>query len=184
MTPLSAQAIYKELIAVLGPDAIDCSTVTNYLRQRHFPSTLRETIAWNSLRFLLIVTLPKECTFNAEDYRNNILAALTQFQPEDDGRKLVVHADNARAHTDQKCQTFSEENGLRLSPHPLYSPDLTPSDFFLFDHVKRRLKGIVFPSYEELLDAIGEVVTGTESETLTAMFGHWMERLEWVSKKN
>jgi translation initiation factor RLI1 len=43
MKPLSAQAIDNELVAVLGPDAIGCSTVTNYLRQRHFPSTLRET---------------------------------------------------------------------------------------------------------------------------------------------
>jgi hypothetical protein len=39
----SAQAIDNELVAVLGPDAIGYSTVTNYLRQRHFPSTLRET---------------------------------------------------------------------------------------------------------------------------------------------
>jgi hypothetical protein len=37
---------------------------------------------------------------------------------------------------------------------------------------------MAFPSYEELLDAIGEVVTGIESETLTAVFKHWMERLE------
>jgi hypothetical protein len=43
---------------------------------------------------------------------------------------------------------------------------------------------MVFPSYEELLDAIGEVVTGIESETLTAGFEHWMEILEWVSKNN
>jgi hypothetical protein len=41
-----------------------------------------------------------------------------------------------------------------------------------------------FPSHEELLDAIGKVVTGIESETLTAVFEHWMERLEWVSKNN
>jgi hypothetical protein len=39
-------------------------------------------------------------------------------------------------------------------------------------------------SYEELLDAIDEVVTAIESETLTAVFEHWMERLEWVSKNN
>jgi hypothetical protein len=31
---------------------------------------------------------------------------------------------------------------------------------------------------------IGEVVAGTASETLTAVFEHWMERLEWVSKNN
>jgi transposase len=180
MKRLSAQVISNELVAVLGPDATGYSTVTNYLRQWHFPSTLRETIAWNPLGFPLIVGLPKGRTFNAEYYRHNILAELTQLWPEDDGRKLVVHADNARTHPAQKCQTFCEGNGLRLAPHPPYSPDLAPSDFFLFGYVKERLKGMVLPSYEELLDAIGEVVTGIESETLTSVF----ERLEWVSKNN
>jgi histone-lysine N-methyltransferase SETMAR len=130
------------------------------------------TIAWNPLGFPLGVALPKGSTFNGEYYRDNILAALTQFQPEEDGRKLVVHADNARAHTTQKCRTVSEENGLRLAPHPPYSPDLAPSDFFLFGYVKNSLKGMVFPSYEELLDAIGEVATGIESEIFTAVFEH------------
>jgi hypothetical protein len=43
MKRLSVQAIDNKLVAVLGPDAINYSTVTNYLGQRHFPSTLRET---------------------------------------------------------------------------------------------------------------------------------------------
>jgi transposase len=141
-------------------------------------------IAWNPLRVPLIVALPEGRTFNAEYHRDNVLVAPTQLQPEDDGRKVTVHADNARAHTAQKCQTFCEENGLQLAPHPSYSPDLVPSDFSLFRYVKERLKGMVFPSYEELPDAIGEVVTGIESEILTVVFEHWMERLEWVSKNN
>jgi hypothetical protein len=116
------------------------------------------TIAWNPLGFPLIVALPKGRTFTAQYYRDNILAVLTQSQPEDDGRKLVVHADKARAHTAQKCRTFCEENGLGLAPHSPYLLDLAPSDFFLVGYVKEHLKGMVFPSYEELLDAIGEVV--------------------------
>jgi transposase len=67
---------------------------------------------------------------------------------------------------------FSEDNGLRLAFHPPYSPDLAPSDFLLFGCVKERLKGMVFPSSEELLDAIGELVTGIKPETLTAVFRH------------
>jgi transposase len=124
------------------------------------------------------VALPKGHTCNAEYYRDNSLAALTQLLPEDDGRKLVVHADNARAHTAQKCRTFYEENGLRLAPHPPYSYDFAPSDSFLFGYVKEHLKGMMFPSYDD------EVVTGIESETLTAVFEHWIERLEWVSRNN
>jgi hypothetical protein len=132
----------------------------------------------------LIVALPEGRALNAEYYHDNILATLTQFQPEDDGRKFIIHADNAWAHTAQKCRTFCEKNGLRLAPHPPYSPDLAASDFFLFSHVKERLTGMGFPSHEELLDAIGEVVNGIESETSTTVFEQWMERLELVSKNN
>jgi histone-lysine N-methyltransferase SETMAR len=105
------------------------------------------TIAWNPFGFPLIVTLPKGRTFNAEYYRDHIFAALTQFQPEDDGRKLVVHADNARAHNAQKCRTFAKKMDCGSLPHPPYSPNLAPSDFFLFGYVKEPLKGMVFPSY-------------------------------------
>jgi hypothetical protein len=51
-----------------------------------------------------------------------------------------------------KMSNFYEENGLRFVLHPPHSTDLAPSDFFLFDYVKELLKGMVFPSYEELLD--------------------------------
>jgi hypothetical protein len=81
------------------------------------------TIASNPLGFPLIVALSKGRTFNGEYHCDNYLAGLTQFQPEDGGRKLVVHADNARVHTAQKCRTFCEEKGLPLAPHPRYSPD-------------------------------------------------------------
>jgi transposase len=51
-----------------------------------------------------------------------------------------------------KMSNFCEENGLWFAPHPPYSPDLAPSDFFLFTYAKEHLKGMMFPSYEELLD--------------------------------
>jgi hypothetical protein len=180
MKRLSAQVIYNELVAVLGSGETPPERARHTIQDRK----IMVTTAWNPLGFPLIVALPKGRIFNVEYYRDNILAALTQLQPEDDGRKHVVHADNARAHTAQKCRTFCEENVLWLAPHLPYSLYLTPFDFFLFGYVKERIKGMVFPSYEELLDAIGEVATGIESETLTAVFEHWMERLEWVSKNN
>ncbi|VDM13837.1 unnamed protein product [Wuchereria bancrofti] len=36
------------------------------------------------------------------------------------------------------------ELGYELLPHPLYSPDLTPSDYFLFADLKRMLAGKKF----------------------------------------
>jgi hypothetical protein len=56
-------------------------------------------IAWNPLGFHLFDALPKGNTFNAEYYRVNILTELLLFRPQVDGRRLVIHAGNARPHT-------------------------------------------------------------------------------------
>jgi hypothetical protein len=60
--------------------------------------------------------------------------------------------------------------------------DLAPSDFFLFGYVKHRLQGIIFPSGEELLAGICEVLREIPLETLAHVFDHWMERPDWVSQ--
>jgi hypothetical protein len=73
---------------------------------------------------------------------------------------------------------------MRLATHPPYSPDLTPSDFFLFEHVKNCLQGITFHSHDELLAGIVVGLRWIAIETMERVFEHWMERLEWVSQDN
>jgi transposase len=95
-----------------------------------------------------------------------------------DGRRPIIHADNARPHTARKCQAFCEENRLCLAIHPPYSPDLASSGFFLFGHIKHCLQAIAFPSQEELLAAIHETVGDIPQPSLEDVFQYWMERPE------
>ena len=46
-----------------------------------------------------------------------------------------------------------ERNGYELIPHPAYSPDLAPSDYFLFPNLKRDIRGRHFRSNEEVVAA-------------------------------
>jgi hypothetical protein len=142
------------------------------------------TIGWNPLGFHVLNSLPKGRTCNAEDYRDNILTALLPLRPLVDGRRLMIHADNARPHTSQKCRTVCAENGLRLASHLPYSPDLAPWDFFLFGYDKNCLEGASFQSPEEIFAAIAERVTAIPGDTLHSVFEDWMEILEWVSRNN
>jgi hypothetical protein len=48
------------------------------------------------------------------------------------------------------------ENHIGHVPHPLYSPDLAPSDFWIFGHVKTSLVGQTFDEPNQLLEAITE----------------------------
>ena len=51
-----------------------------------------------------------------------------------------------------------ERNGYELIPHPAYSPDLAPSDFFLFPNLKKDIRGLHFQSDEEVVKAVEEWV--------------------------
>jgi histone-lysine N-methyltransferase SETMAR len=128
------------------------------------------TIAWNPLGFQLFDALPKVSTFNAEYYHVNILTELLPLRPQVNGRRLVIHADNARCRTARKRQAFCEGNRLRLDVHPPYSADLAPSDFFLFGHPKHCLQGSLLSSREELLAAIHEIVWAIPQPSLEDMF--------------
>jgi hypothetical protein len=52
-----------------------------------------------STGFHLLDALPKGNTFNAEYYRVNILIELLPLRLQVDGRRLAIHADNARPYT-------------------------------------------------------------------------------------
>jgi len=41
-----------------------------------------------------------------------------------------IHRDNAPAHTALGIRQFFTSQGMTLVPHPPYSPDLAPADFF------------------------------------------------------
>jgi histone-lysine N-methyltransferase SETMAR len=74
-----------------------------------------------------------------------------------------------------------EENGLERAIHPPYSPDLAPSDFHLFSHVKHCLRGQSFETGDELSLAIDAVLRGIGKRTLHAAFLDWMQRLrQWI----
>jgi hypothetical protein len=51
---------------------------------------------------------------------------------------------------------------MKSAPHPPYSPDLGPSDFYLFGYVKRCLAGISFKDADQLLAAVKGVPEGIE----------------------
>jgi len=54
---------------------------------------------------------------------------------------LILHHDNAPAHTALYVREFSATKRIPVLEHPAYSPDLANSDFFLFPKIKKILKG-------------------------------------------
>jgi transposase len=68
-------------------------------------------------------------------------------------RILLLH-DNARPHTARATIDALETLKFEVLPHPPYSPDLAPSNFHFFPHLKRDLKGTHFTSDDEVKQAV------------------------------
>jgi histone-lysine N-methyltransferase SETMAR len=51
-----------------------------------------------------------------------------------------------------------EKYGWQVLPHPLYSPDMSPSDLVLFPKLKKPLRGERFRSIEEVSNDVTRVI--------------------------
>jgi hypothetical protein len=71
-----------------------------------------------------------------------------------------------------------EDHNLRTTLHPPYSPDLAPSDCFLFGQMKKALQDAEFQSVQELLDEVVRLVTQIPSDTLIITFREWIDKLQ------
>ncbi|GFT83158.1 mariner Mos1 transposase [Trichonephila clavipes] len=77
--------------------------------------------------------------------------ALQQKRSELINRKGVVfHQDNARSHTSYVTRQKLLQLEWDTMPHPPYSPDLAPSDYYLFRSLQAFLDCKTFTSNEEV----------------------------------
>jgi transposase len=63
---------------------------------------------------------------------------------------VVLFPDNAHPHTDARSRALLEYFNWELFDHPPYSPDLPPSDYHLFTHLKNWLGSWCFNNDEQM----------------------------------
>ena len=76
---------------------------------------------------------------------------------------LYFLQDNAPIHKSAFSTSEIEKVGFHSLPHPPYLPDLAPSDFYLFLHLKKHLRGRHFTSKEELREVVQEFLENQPS---------------------
>lgn len=94
-------------------------------------------------------------TITGNRYREQLIhlsRALHQKRPEYAKRhdRLIFQHDNARPHVARPVKETLEALGWEVLPHPLYSPDIAPSDYHLFRTMQSALSGQRFSSYEDI----------------------------------
>jgi len=69
---------------------------------------------------------------------------------------VLLHQDNAPAHTSSVAMAAIRECGFELLSLLPYSPDLAPSDYHVFRSLKDSLRGQSFGYGEEVIDTIND----------------------------
>ena len=84
--------------------------------------------------------------------------------------------DNVRPHVAKLVLAWLAKNKITVVPHPPYSPDLAPNDFFLYPAVKKVLKGIRFPTIGALKKKVHAQLNLVAQNGLAAAFEQWEKR--------
>lgn len=111
------------------------------------------TIFWDSEGVILVDFLENQRTVTGRYYEKvlrKLHAALVKKRPGKLHRRILFHHDNAPAHSCKLSRAVLREYRWEILSHPPYSPDLAPSDFFLFPELKKNIKGI---RWESILEA-------------------------------
>ena len=85
------------------------------------------------------------------------------------------HQDNAPVHNSILVTDYLTKMGIKTVPHPPYSPDLAPCDFWLF----RKLRGCHYETIEEMKEAVTKVINTLTQEDF---HGAFQKLLEWYNK--
>jgi len=115
------------------------------------------SVFWNAEGILFIDYLEKGKTITGEFCPNPLtrldekFVRKTRFAKK---KKIIFHQDNAPAHKSVLLMGKLRDLHYELLEHPPYSPDLDPSDFFLFPKLKLFLAGQRFSSNKEAIAAV------------------------------
>ena len=66
--------------------------------------------------------------------------------------------------------------GIKTVPHPPYSPDVAPCDFWLFPKLTVKLRGCPYETIEEMKEAVTKVIDALTQEDFHEAFHKLLER--------
>lgn len=125
------------------------------------------SVFWDKDGVLLLDFLPRGHTLTGEYYANLMQRLREAIKSKRRGKLsrgvLLLH-DNAPVHKSRVAASAIRQCGFEELNHPPYSPDLAPSDFYLFGILKKRFRGQRFDSDEEVKEAVETFFENCDNE--------------------
>ena len=90
---------------------------------------------------------------------------------------LLLH-DNAPVHKSNVVQATIRQAGFAELNHPAYSPDIAPTDYHMFSHLKKFLRGKSFGSDDEVIATVEtylrDLDSGFFSTGIESLHDRWL----------
>ncbi len=134
----------KRLSCEWHPKGSTASRPTKALRQRSERKCML-TAFFDETGEILVDFKDPKVTVDSDNYCDilrRLKEQLRRRRPEKwVGRNFFLHHDNAPTHTAAITLALIGSSGIDMIPHPPYSPDLAPCDYYLFPRLKNQLRG-------------------------------------------
>lgn len=142
------------------------------------------TIFFSPRELIVLDVLPRYHRYNQLYFIDYIFPDLKRanqsFHRRMPGETFWVHMDNSMCHNGSKVMAKFGKYHMSRFPHPPYSPDISPCDFWFFGLLKELFKNREFASDTEIVDAITEAWDDLTFDDVRSVFRNWMGRLKWV----
>jgi len=115
-------------------------------------------------------------TYYIDNCLEPVIEELKYQRPNSGVRGMKLLHDNAKPHVASEVKNFLKKEGLNVMPHPPYSPDLSPCDFWLFDYIKRNLQDET--NKDSLFKSITKIVENIPEKEYKKTFERLIERMQ------
>ena len=128
------------------------------------------------------VPVKKGKSITGKYYKDVVLKKLKKYyqkrRPANGFKHVSLLHDNAPANTSAIVTAFLKKEKVTVLPHPPYSLDLAPCDFFLFPKLKAFLAGRKYQSRQALGSAIHQYLITVPKSAYSDAFKKWIHRLK------
>ena len=128
------------------------------------------------------IVLEKGQTVTSNFYKEEVLPkvfkSFKKIKNHSTVRNVMLHHDNAAPHKGKVVTEYLEKERIVVLPHPPYSSDLAPCDYFLFPRIKKELGGKRFDTDKKLKRAVKAITNDISKEEYSKCFENWCTRLK------
>lgn len=119
-------------------------------------------------------------TYYIENCLQLVVKTLKKERPNSGMRGLKLLHDNAKPHVNSEVLTYLRDQEFQVMPHPPYSPDLAPCDYWLNDYIKCNLTEQ--KDEDSLFEAVTKVLNNIPEEEYRKTFDKLVKRIRLFIK--